>query len=132
MQNTLILKSGNKTFKFQERYPEWCSVFLKHDRMYELGADRTHIVVDRFLKVLDIEHFPEATHSMSGYDFTCFIMLYEKHTSGYARLQGSGLVLHFRDGNGTPIDDLCLHPIKIQEWKYALTSFKDSVLNKKS
>jgi hypothetical protein len=99
----------------------WCSVFLfLNNRTEELGADGKEVVISRFLSILDIPRFPELKFAIEDRQYACFILLFEKHTFGYARPTSFGIELHFRNGLNQPITTVNLTLEECELWKTQL------------
>jgi len=102
----------------------WCSVFLVlNNRTVELGADSKEVVISRFLSILDIPRFPELKWAIEDSQYDCFILLYEKHTSGYVRPTSSGIELHFKNGLNEPITTVNLTLEECDLWKNQLNQW---------
>lgn len=102
---------------------EWCTVYFKHEEVHELGSDVLNIVAQRFLSILEPHEEHKVTHIIDGESYTCFIMLAEKHASGYMRRNQRGILLHFRDSEGKAIDDIQLSEEDCINWKKLLLNF---------
>jgi len=82
----------------------WCSVFLVlTNRTVELGADSKEVVIRKFLSILNRPWFSMLKLAREQRKYNCFILLYEKHTSGYVRPTNSGIELLFKNGLNKPI-----------------------------
>jgi hypothetical protein len=105
----------------------WCSVFLfLNNRTVELGADSKEVVISRFLSILDIPRFPELKFAIEDCQYACFILLFEKHTFGYARPTSSGIELHFRNELNEPIITVNLTLEECELWKIQLNQWLSS------
>jgi hypothetical protein len=105
----------------------WCSVFLfLNNRTVELGADSKEVVISRFLSILDIPRFPELKFAIEDCQYACFILLFEKHTFGYARPTSSGIELHFRNELNEPITTVNLTLEECELWKIQLNQWLSS------
>jgi len=105
----------------------WCSVFLVlNNRTVELGADSKEVVISRFLSILDIPRFPELKFAIEDCQYACFILLFEKHTFGYARPTSSGIELHFRNELNEPIITVNLTLEECELWKIQLNQWLSS------
>jgi hypothetical protein len=102
----------------------WCSVFLfLNNRTVEVGADSKEVVISRFLSILDRPRFPELKLAIEDSQYACFILLFEKHTFGYARPTNSGIELHFRNGLNEPITRVDLTLEECELWKNQLNQW---------
>ncbi len=105
----------------------WCSVFLVlNNRTVELGADSKEVVISKFLSILDRPRFPELKLAKEERQYDCFILLYEKHTSGYARPTSSGIELLFKNGLNEPITTVNLTLEECEMWKHQLNEWLSS------
>lgn len=105
----------------------WCSVFLfLSNQTVELGADSKEVVISRFLSILDIPRFPELKFAIEDCQYACFILLFEKHTFGYARPTSSGIELHFRNELNEPIITVNLTLEECELWKIQLNQWLSS------
>ena len=105
----------------------WCSVFLfLNNRTVELGADSKEVVISRFLSILDIPRFPELKWAIEDSQYACFILLFEKHTFGYAKPTSSGIELHFRNELNEPIITVNLTLEECELWKIQLNQWLSS------
>ena len=125
MTKKLELPIGEKSIELTVNDENWCSVTFHHGIADELGADTKEIVIQRFLSILEPSNFPENTHQLEGHKYTCFVMLFEKHASGYARLTDKGVKLHFRNSQGNRIDDIDLSYDDCKRWKKLLVDFRN-------
>jgi len=119
----LKLFAGKKCIELQVNSENWCQVFFHHGQSDELGADSKDVVVKRFLAILQVEKFPDSTHELEGKSYACFIMLFEKHASGYARQENSDIFFQFRNGEGKVIDEVVLNADDALRWKNQLEEF---------
>ena len=105
----------------------WCSVFLVlNNRTVELGADSKEVVVRKFLSILNRPWFPKLKWVREERQYDCFILLYEKHTSGYVRPTSSGIELHFKNGLNEPITTVNLTLEECTLWKKQLNKWLSS------
>ena len=124
MVKSIELCVSNKSIVLNVDKNDWCTVIFHHGKSDVLGADSIDIIINRFLSVLENRVFPKATHQLDGEGYSCFITLFERHASGYARRTTHGLFLHFRNSAGDKIDDLHLSRKDCQRWKEILENMK--------
>ena len=131
MVKKVILAAGNQALELViVNDIQWCTVYLfKHEKIHELGSDMFEVIIQRFLSILEPFKQHETTHVLDGNPYTCFIMLAEKHASGYMRRNENGVLLHFRDGEGKAIDDIQLSEENCIEWRNILLNFREYSFN---
>ena len=105
----------------------WCRVFLiQEDKIREIGADSIKVIIQKLLLVLDIENFPECKATLGNHKYACCIMLWEKHTTVYARLVSDGIEMFFQGDMNHELLVTFLSAQECKKWRDRLLEISSS------